>query len=121
MALKFVVRDTLRPGLEALMPRIDAAVGLAFDAAEPIGTSYARQNAPWRDRTGNARNGLFARHISDPLNSHTLVVYHSMPYGFWLEVRWSGRYAIIGPTTIHMSSVLTEMVVAAVNRAVSSR
>lgn len=119
MALKFIIKDTLRPGIETLMPRIDAAVGMVFDAAEAIGTSYARQNAPWKDVTSNARNGLFAKHVSEPLQSHTLVIYHTMPYGFWLEVRWSGRYAIIGPTTIHMSAVLTEMVVAAVNRAVS--
>lgn len=119
MALKFIVKDTLRPGLEDLMPRIDAAVGLAFDAAEPIGTSYARQNAPWKDRTGNARNGLFARHVSDPMVMHTLVIYHSMHYGIFLEFRWSGKYAIIGPTTIHMSQILSEMVVAAVQRAVA--
>jgi hypothetical protein len=116
--MRFVISDTLRPGLDTLMPRIDAAVGMAFEAAAPIATSYARTNAPWRDVTGNARNGLMAQHVSEPLRTHTLVIYHTMPYGFFLEIRWSGRYAIIGPTTQHMSSVLSQMIVSAVQRAV---
>lgn len=119
MALKFILSDTLRPGIADLMPRIDAAVGLAFDAMEPIATSYARSHAQWVDRTGNARNGLMAKHISTPLQSHALVVFHTMPYGFFLEVRWSGRYAIIGPTIQASAPELSRMIVAAVNRAVS--
>lgn len=112
--------DTLTPGLQELLPKIDAAVDIAFDHAEPMAETYARTNAPWTDQTGNARNGLMATHIADHMVSHSLVVYHTMHYGYWLEIRWSGRYAIIGPTLVHMSEELAKMVAAAVNRAVRS-
>lgn len=112
--------DTLTPGLKELLPKIDAAVDIAFDHAEPMAETYARINAPWTDQTGNARNGLFAKHDSEAMVQHTLTVYHTMPYGYWLEVRWSGRYAIIGPTLVHMGEELAKMVAAAVNRAVRS-
>ena len=59
--------------------------------------SDMRQNAAWQDRTGNARNGLFAKpQVST--NAVAIVLYHSVPYGIWLELRWSGKYAIITPS-----------------------
>ena len=61
---------------------------------------YARKNAPWTDRSTNARNGLFAE-ASSAGSMHRITVGHTVPYGIWLEVRWSGRYAIIRPTIDH--------------------
>jgi hypothetical protein len=110
--------DSLTPNLQRLLPRVDAAVSIAFDAIEARAVTYARENAPWTDRTGNARNGLQAKHVSEPMVVHKLVVFHTMPYGVWLELRWSGRYAIIGPTLFHMAPELATAVAAAVNRAV---
>lgn len=55
-----------------------------------------KDNASWQDDTGNARNGLAARAYKDQ-DSTGIVLYHQVPYGLWLEVRWSGRYAIIVP------------------------
>lgn len=110
--------DSLSPALKALLPRVDAAVSLAFDSEEPRATSYARTNAPWTDRTGNARAGLAAKHESTPMVQHSLVIYHTMPYGRYLELRWSGRYAIIGPTMLHSAPELASKVTAAVSRAI---
>lgn len=59
--------------------------------------NYARQNAPWQDQTGNARNGLMAEAFKDD-RGHGIVLFHTMPYGIWLETRWSGKYQIIEPT-----------------------
>lgn len=55
-----------------------------------------KTNAPWQDQTGNARNGLRAR-AEGAGNGARIVLSHSVPYGVWLEIRWGGRYAIIGP------------------------
>jgi hypothetical protein len=63
--------------------------------------SYMKNNAPWTDRTGNARNGLAARAYESG-NEVGIVLYHQVSYGIWLEVRWSGRYAIINPTIEEM-------------------
>jgi hypothetical protein len=112
--------DSLTPSLKALLPKVDAGVDLAFDMMEPTAESHARLHAPWTDNTGNARNGLFARHESDPMVVHRLVIYHTMPYGVFLEVRWSGKYAIIGPTMLAVSPDLAANVAAAVNRAIRS-
>ena len=111
--------DSLTPALKKLFPYIDAAVDITFDAEAARAASMMRENAPWKDRTGNARAGLKAQHDSTPMVEHTLVLYHSMPYGIWLEVRWSGRYAIIGPTMVTVAQDLAVMVAAAVHRAVT--
>lgn len=111
--------DTLTPNLKRLLPVIDAAVDLTFDHMEPVFEGHMRQTAPWRDRTGNARNGLKAKHEAEPMVSHTMVLYHSMPYGYWLEVRWSGRYAVIGPTMLAVSPELVRKTTIAIDAAIA--
>lgn len=82
----------------AVMPeRLNRAVAATMRFEAPHVQDYMRQNASWQDRTGNARNGLFAQPFSRG-KVHGIVAYHTMPYGFWLEVRWNGRYSIIMPT-----------------------
>lgn len=68
----------------------------AVEFAEEL-VQYAQQNAPWNNRTGDARSQLDSAVDSD---DRELVVslFHGVDYGVWLEVRWSGRYAIIIPT-----------------------
>jgi hypothetical protein len=110
--------DSLTPNMKRLLPYVDAGVGLAFDHMESVAETRMRDNAPWTDRTGNARNGLTAKHEFTPMVKHELVLFHTMPYGFWLEVRWNGRYAIIGPTMLEIGPELTRNITVAVNAAV---
>ena len=49
--------------------------------------AYAKQNAPWTDRTSNARNGLFARAYKLGKTTFGIILAHSVDYGIWLEVR----------------------------------
>lgn len=58
---------------------------------------YARANAPWEDRTGDARAGLNVSVDSDG-DSIIMQLFHTVDYGLWLEVIQSGRFAIIMPT-----------------------
>lgn len=58
---------------------------------------YAKDNAPWADRTGDARSGLTAQG-EQRLVRYTITLYHTVDYGVWLEIRWGGRFAIIEPT-----------------------
>lgn len=92
-----ITSDTLTPGLIAFPPKLNAAVAAVMQYHESTVQDAARDGAPWTDRTSNARNGLFARAYST-LRSHGIVLYHTMPYGIWLEVRWGGKYRIIVPT-----------------------
>jgi hypothetical protein len=110
--------DTLSPHLKLLLPYIDAGVALTFDVYEHKAESEMRTNAPWTDRTGNARNGLMAKHDAEPMVEHTLTLFHTMPYGLWLEVRFEGKFAIIGPTMFSLAPSMTRDLTVAVNRAV---
>lgn len=64
----------------------------------PIETRM-KQNAPWRDRTTNARNGLFAK-ASRAGDKFRIVLGHSVDYGIYLErgTRYMKARPIIGPT-----------------------
>lgn len=56
--------------------------------------AYAKANAPWEDDTGNARQGLQdMTKISD--SEIEIVLYHTMEYGFWLELAHQRRYKIL--------------------------
>lgn len=89
---------TLTPALRAARGRLDGAVAATFAYHEQRAIEYMRSNAQWTDQTGNARNGLLAKAFHEPLQKHVLVLYHSVPYGIWLEIRNQGRYAIIEPS-----------------------
>lgn len=78
----------------------DAAMIIARRNA-PVCENYMKTNAPWTDRTGNARNGLAARAYQEG-DEVGIVLYHQVDYGIWLETRWSGKYAIIQPTIDEM-------------------
>lgn len=54
-------------------------------------------NAPWTDRTSNARNGLNGEVVVVPKKSWALVLYHQVPYGIWLELANGKKYAVIIP------------------------
>lgn len=78
-------------------PRVKRAMVVAAKFIEPKAQAYMRDNAPWTDQTGNARQGLEAQ-TEVSTNKVTIYLFHKVPYGPWLELRWSGRYQIINPT-----------------------
>jgi hypothetical protein len=95
--------DTLSPGLAAFWPKVDLAIRGVMLYHEPQVESYMKTNAPWTDRTSNARNGLGAKAFADGYN-HGIICFHSVPYGIWLEVANNGRYRIIVPTIINQGT-----------------
>lgn len=75
----------------------------------PKAEAWMKTNARWTDRTGNARNGLGALAFSDA-NHVAVVLFHQVPYGVWLEVRWDGRYAVIEPAIQKFAPEMMAMV-----------
>lgn len=61
--------------------------------------NFMRTNASWTDQTANARQGLFARYVGGSGAKHVIVLYHTMPYGIYLELKHAGKYKIIMPAT----------------------
>lgn len=88
----------LRANLKAFPEKMHRGLTaiMAFEA--PRAEAEMKQNASWNDQTGNARGGLTARPFARKGRSYGIDLSHGVPYGIWLEVRFSGRYAIIGPT-----------------------
>lgn len=88
-------------------PRLDIGPEVAVEGAEATLEFYAdqieewmRENAPWDDRSGEARDGLTAE-VDRHRMQAALYVYHTVDYGIWLEVRWNGKYAILTPAVEH--------------------
>lgn len=77
--------------------RVRGAMVAGAKFIEPQAEAHMKTHAPWTDQTGNARNGLKAQTIVEA-DSVSIVLFHQVPYGPYLELRWSGRYAVIMPT-----------------------
>jgi hypothetical protein len=90
--------DTLTPGIKFFDKALDERIGELAKYHAQRAEDYMKQNAPWTDQTGNARNGLAAEAFHKPMKEHVIVLAHQVPYGIWLEVRHEGRFAIVIPT-----------------------
>lgn len=94
-----IIEDTITPNLERMGPFLRKITFATMRFHEPKAESYAKLNASWTDQTTNARNGLTAK-SGQSGSVHWLVLAHRVPYGIYLETRWSARYAIIMPTLV---------------------
>lgn len=70
----------------------------------------AKKDAPWTDRTTNARNGLKAEAVKLGANSFAIILSHSVDYGIYLELphtheRADGSTYTIGPNPIIMPTI----------------
>lgn len=63
------------------------------------GEATLKVKAPWRDRTGHARRGLWADSRSDH-NSLTLDMGHTAEYGPYLEESNNGKFQVIMPVLL---------------------
>lgn len=98
MALTFNingVKSSLDPLYSTIGSRL--AHGTAAVAAEM--ETYAKQNAPWIDRTGNARRTLSGFVAQDGEDTLLVGIAGHMYYSPNLELHYGGRYAILAPTT----------------------
>jgi hypothetical protein len=91
-------------------PRLDigplvtrSAIITSLTHLESQVVDWMKENAPWQDvdtphsYAGETRDGLDAEVQEDGTN-FSLVVFHTVDWGIWLEVRWNGRYSILRPT-----------------------
>ena len=68
---------------------------IAYDRAEDM-ENWAKENAPWTDRTGDARERLHAT-VEETGPIGTIVLAHGVDYGLWLEIANGGRFSAIAP------------------------
>lgn len=103
-----IQRDTLTPSLRVFDDKMREAIVTLLDYWGIKGTSEMRTGARWTDRTTNARNSLDYR-VNQAGDDFSVTFYGGMHYNIWLEIRWSGKYAIIGPVMISIAPRLREM------------
>ena len=89
--------------------KVNAAAHAVANYFAPVIETYAKDNAPWTDRTGNARQGLhgFVEDVSESVVA--IVLAHGMDYGKWLELAHHGRYAIILPSLENHYQAVADM------------
>lgn len=73
--------------------------------------TWMKRNAPWTDRTGNARQTLHSE-VEELVNVTVITFAHGMDYGRYLELSHGGRYAIIGPALDHFAPLIWRDVMA---------
>lgn len=56
---------------------------------------WAKENAPWTDRTGQARQRLTGQAYWEDKNIVVAAIAHQVDYGIWLELAHQRKYAIL--------------------------
>lgn len=97
--------DDIQRRLRELNPGIESAIEKVVQRQAPKAEAWMKTNAPWTDRTGNARATLRAIPVREG-DTHNLELVGGMPYQIYLETKQSGRYAIIQPAMIHFGRIL---------------
>lgn len=105
----FHFEGDLSARLNQFGPKVKRAMVAAAGLTATRGEQYMKENAPWTDRTGAARNGLGANVVVET-NKVAVVLYQSVPYGGFLELRWDGKYAIIEPTMAAVGPFFVETI-----------
>lgn len=93
----------LEAGLNALIPKSDAALRMYAETAALKLQNYARDKAPWTDRTGHARQRLNAS-VSKIAHGYKIALAQGVDYGIFLELAHEKRFAIIQPTILANSN-----------------
>lgn len=111
---------TFKPGslgrnLKAFKGDLNALVAGVVDYSGSKAVTYMKSNAPWKDQTGNARQTLAAYGLHSA-QWHELHLHGGMSYQIFLETRWAGRYAIIGPAVKYQGLALMNRLRGLVNK-----
>jgi hypothetical protein len=92
-------------GVEQVLANMDAFARLCLRAIQLIAEylsaafeNYAKEFAPWTDRTANARQALHGFWEDRANDAVEVYISHGMSYGIFLELRWAGKYAILVDT-----------------------
>lgn len=98
MSLQWQGVDDMMRRLQEYNNRVIWAVKQVAQYWAAVLESYAKEKAPWTDRTGNARQSLHA--YVEELSQDTVRLYlsHGVEYGLWLEVKHASRWGIVWAT-----------------------
>ena len=92
-SISWDTKDVLKK-LNDMQAKSRAALQIIADSAVKAMEKYAKTNARWTDRTGNARQRLKG---STRWEEKALIaaISHNVDYGMWLELCHEKKYAIL--------------------------
>ena len=89
--------EKLLAGLTETESKAEAAIKKFAESGANKLEAYAKENARWQNRTGDARRRLKGS-TEQVKNGYRLSLAHGVDYGIWLELAMERRYAIIEET-----------------------
>ena len=106
MGIRFDARRLLNT-LDKAETKAQVAIQMFAQEGAKKFQNYAKQNRPWTDRTGHARQRLvgWVETFSNKVRIH---IGHGVDYGVYLELCNEKRYAILQPTVNAMSAEVLE-------------
>lgn len=111
--LRIFWHDGIGPTLEVMTEVAVTRATAVMEESAGLVEDYAKANAPWTDRTGDARNSLTAEADED-FEGISIILSHGVDYGYWLELIQNGNFAIIMPTLEALGPEILEAAGAAV-------
>jgi len=103
--------ENLQKSIEQYGDKVMVAIFAIAQLVAVQAQNEMRLNAPWTDRTGNARNALFS--MAEMAATDFVVIYFAhgsaIEYGIFLETGYGMKYAIIVPTMQRMLPQLERM------------
>ena len=92
-SISWETKDVLNK-LESMKQKTRASLQIIADSAVRAMESYAKTNARWTDRTGNARQRLKGQTRWEE-SALIAAITHNVDYGIWLELCHEKKYAIL--------------------------
>lgn len=96
--------------------RLAAALVRAANAMAGRIERWMKANAPWTNRTGDARARLSAWVVRFAAGV-TIVLAHGVDYGKWLEIAHAGRFAIVAPAVRFWTPIFMQEIDKSLRRA----
>lgn len=87
----------VKDGLDQLRKKVEAGLMIYGETVAKDFESYAKDNRPWTDRTGAARQRLNG-YVEAFMHGVRVCIAHGVPYGIHLELGHGKKYAILEPT-----------------------
>lgn len=97
--------DAFSAGMDAYEAALYQSIYTICLRRKPEIENWMKANAPWTDRTGNARQTLHVE-VMATIHQITTELAHGMYYGIYLERKNAGRYAIVTPAVDHWTPIL---------------
>lgn len=100
VSLRWTAQDpaTMARAIEFAEIKLARSVDQQMSSLAGEGRAWMQANAPWNDRTGNARRGLTGEYSSEG-TTYRVTFAHTVKYGKFLEkgTRFMRRFMVIDP------------------------